>query len=460
MKIRLTFLSLLLSVTLIAQVTNLPTIFNVSEGMSSFSVVPQSLSYDGSNRVYIRTAEDEIAIYSNDFTPVKSFAINPIKNITIEIEKSRTVTREIINENVVFESSDLQVQEIYGSETGKAPDNWTNDDMKSYIETYYSETIVSIKPHPEGGTCFIYDMHDYEIDGSDAWNYYNVDIFGKRYPRYAYLWRDGYLYYEFNIAYHDESEYSKTYSDWTEISRDTTEYVQYWGIEFINHDYDDLSSESRDDGNGFSLTQTLFNNDEKYEYLTFPYEMEEWNEITRPIIDGQSTYTEYKTLYFLSYFTGFDVMSEDGSTLQSITFPQGFEMGEYVYAQISKLSDEYYIICQGEMNGSETLLIYKINRSESGSSVEQVCEPIKIGAYPNPANRNQTITIELNGENVGNEPTDLQVINMQGQVIKQQRIQIGQKQAQINTRNFSSGLHLIKAIQNGKNVGTEKVIVK
>ena len=112
------------------------------------------------------------------------------------------------------------------------------------------------------------------------------------------------------------------------------------------------------------------------------------------------------------------------------------------------------------MNGSETLLIYKINRSELGSSVEQVCEPIKIGAYPNPANRNQTITIELNGENVGNEPTDLQVINMQGQVIKQQRIQIGQKQAQINTRNFSSGLHLIKAIQNGKNVGTEKVIVK
>lgn len=462
MKAKLTFLSLLFSVALLAQVTNLPTIFNVGEeGISAFDVIPQSLSYDGSNRVYIRTADDEVAIYSNDLTLVKSFAINPTRRVDITIDKSRTVTRDgVISENVVFErSSDLQVQEIYGSETGKAPDNWTNDDMKLYIEGVYGVTIVSVKLHPEDGTWFIYDMPDY-IDGSDAWNYYRVDIFGKKYPRSAFLWRNGYLYSEY-IVYRDESEYSKTYSDWSEINRDTMAAgdVQGSGLLFINYDYDHLTTE--DGGNGFLLTQTLFNSDEKYEYITFPYEVLESEEgWFSPTIDDGQTYMQYASFWYGSYYTGFDVMSEDGSILQSITFPQGFEMCEYVNAQISKLSDEYYIICQGEMNGSETLLIYKINRSESGSSVEQVCEPIKIGAYPNPANRNQTITIELNGENVGNEPTDLEVINMQGQVIKQQRIQIGQKQAQINTRNFSSGLHLIKAIQNGKNVGTEKVIVK
>ncbi len=463
MKAKLTFLSLLFSVALLAQVTNLPTIFNVGEeGISAFDVIPQSLSYDGSNRVYIRTADDEVAIYSNDLTLVKSFAINPTRRVDITIDKSRTVTRDgVISENVVFESSDLQVQEIYGSETGKAPDNWTNDDMKLYIEGIYGVTIVSIKLHPEDGTWFIYDMADY-VNGSATGNYYGVDIFGKKYPRSAFLWRDGYLYSEDYIDYRDESEYSETYTDWSEINRDTMAAgdVQGSGLLFINYDYDHLTTE--DGGNGFLLTQTLFNSDEKYEYITFPYEVLESEEgwFSPTIDEGRLTYMQYASFWYGSYYTGFDVMSEDGSILQSITFPQGFEMWEYVNAQISKLSDEYYIICQGEMNGSETLLIYKINRSELGSSVEQVCEPIKIGAYPNPANRNQTITIELNGENVGNEPTDLQVINMQGQVIKQQRIQIGQKQVQINTRNFSSGLHLIKAIQNGKNVGTEKVIVK
>lgn len=462
MKTKLTFLLFLFCVTLIAQVTNLPTILETNEGISAFNLIPLSLSYDGSNRIYIRTAENEVAIYSNDFTPVKSFAINPTKTITIRTKRSRIVTQEIIKENVVFQYSNLQIFEIQDSETGKVPDSWTDNDMKSYLEGIYGETIVSIKSHPEGGTWFIYDM-----DSSDAWNYYKVRIFGKRYPKQAYLWRNGYLYWEHNIDYIDESEYSVTYSDWTEISKDTTEYIQDWRLVFVDCDYDRLLPEEK--GNGLCLSQTLFNSDEKYEYITFSHEKIEYR-IPHPFTSDENlVYTEYDDFFCKSNYIGFDVMSEDGSILQSVRFPKGFETFEYdIIVQIIKLSDEYYIICQGKMSKSENendnaegvLLIYKINRSKSDSSVEQVCEPIRIGAYPNPTNRNQIITIELNGENIDNIDTDLQVINMQGQVIKQQRIKAGQKQVQINTSNFSSGLHLIKAIQNGKNVGTEKVIVK
>ena len=64
MKTTSTILCLLFSVALTAQVTNLPTVLQVNdEGENAFSVVPKQLSYDGSNRVYIRTADDQIAIY-------------------------------------------------------------------------------------------------------------------------------------------------------------------------------------------------------------------------------------------------------------------------------------------------------------------------------------------------------------------------------------------------------------
>ena len=75
-------------------------------------------------------------------------------------------------------------------------------------------------------------------------------------------------------------------------------------------------------------------------------------------------------------------MSEDGSTLQSISLPNGFQMTETVSAQIIKLEGEYYIICIGEMGESAAMLVYKINRSNSGASVQQVSEPQKIsGAF-------------------------------------------------------------------------------
>ena len=153
-------------------------------------------------------------------------------------------------------------------------------------------------------------------------------------------------------------------------------------------------------------------------------------------------------------------MSEDGTILQTVTFPNGFEMIEYVTAQIIQLSGEFYILCQGEMNESETLLIYKLNRSSVGASVEQVCAPIKVGAFPSIANRNQMITIQLSGDNAGSSQTNLQVVDMQGKVMNQQTIPAGQTSTTIPAHRLSNGMNLIKITQGSKTIGTEKVIIK
>ena len=357
MKTTSTILCLLFSVALTAQVTNLPTVLQVNdEGENAFSVVPKQLSYDGSNRVYIRTADDQIAIYDNDFTPVKSITITPTRSEEIYITKEREVTVTVNTEdNVTFE-----------------------------------------------------------------------------------------------------------YGEWVEVERREYNRPRTSSIGFTNYDANPTHHYMFETGDGVCLTQTLFNSDDKYEYLYFPHELSEEYDCVGPTTgyDESGTYTEEETFYQYSLYKSFNVMSEDGAILQTVTFPNGFQMADYLDAQVIQLSEEFYILCQGEMNDSGTLLIYKINRSSVGASVEQVCAPIKVGAFPNLANRNQMITIQLSGDNAGNSRTNLQVVDMQGKVLNQQTIPAGQTSTTIPAHRLSNGMNLIKITQGSKTIGTEKVIIK
>ena len=357
MKTTSTILCLLFSVALTAQVTNLPTVLQVNdEGVNAFSVVPKQLSYDGSNRVYIRTADDQIAIYGNDFTPVKSITITPTRTEEIRITKEREVTVTVNTEdNVTFE-----------------------------------------------------------------------------------------------------------YGEWVEVKRSEYNRPRTSSIGFTNYDANPTHHYMFETGDGVCLTQTLFNSDDKYEYLYFPHELSEEYDYVDPTPDyyESGTYTEEKIFYQYSLYKSFNVMSEDGAILQTVTFPNGFQMADYLDAQVIQLSEEFYILCQGEMNDYTTLLIYKINRSSVGASVEQVCAPIKVGAFPSVANRNQMITIQLSGDNAGNNQTNLQVVDMQGKVLNQQTIPAGQTSTTIPAHRLSNGMNLIKITQGSKTIGTEKVIVK
>ena len=409
MKTKLTFACLLFSATLMAQVSNLPRVLNLNNeryvsGVSAFGVVPSSLSYDGSNRVYVRTDDNQVAIYSNAFTSVKSFNITPTLNGYVVIGMERTVTvsvtgGELISENIVVWDGDLMLEEINGSYT--VPAGWGETEIKNFLETNSEEyaglgfngTIIEIKPQPNGGTWFIYDMDAYTIDGRETGNYWEVETYGKQYPKSAFLWRNGYLYYEYNIGYTDQSTYSDrqtsySYSEWSETGRTSHESAQRDGLPFIDYDIDQVIYDEAS-GDGLCLTQTLFNTDDKYEYLSFPVsgsEMMEGNSPNEPICDDcyndGETFTESKSYFSIHIYNGFNVMSEDGNTLQSISFSNGFQMRESVSAQIIKLEDEYYLICTGEMGENAAMLVYKINRTSSGASVQQVSDPQKIsGAY-------------------------------------------------------------------------------
>ena len=251
MKIKFILLCLLFSVALTAQVTNLPTVLQINDvSENAFNVVPKQLSYDGSNRVYIRTADDQVAIYGNDFTPVKSFNITPTYQELISINKERTVTvtvtpGKLISSNVVVDRTSTSLHELrlFNEETQEwnytydVPASWTENDMKTYLENREEITIVSVTSHPDGGIMFIYDMDAYQADGSDAKNYFMVDTYGKQYPNTGFLWQNGYLY-SYYLSYSNESVYAEDevtfeYGEWVETSTDASESAQNNRIGFL-----------------------------------------------------------------------------------------------------------------------------------------------------------------------------------------------------------------------------------
>ena len=226
MKTKFISACLLFSATLMAQVSNLPTVLNVNTDNRYtdrvFGVVPSSLSYDGSNRVYVRTADDEVAVYSNAFAPVKSFNITPTHGGYVEVLLERTVTAsvtggELINSNLTVWDGDLNLipidcEEQTGDCSYDVPATWTENDVKSFLESdqnpwretgnlQESGSITQTKENPNGGVWFLFDMRDYYADGADAGNYWEVETYGKQYPKSAYLWRNGYLYLEINFPF-------------------------------------------------------------------------------------------------------------------------------------------------------------------------------------------------------------------------------------------------------------------
>lgn len=358
MKTKLTISCILLSATLMAQVSNLPTVLNLNERIEEYGygVVPKSLSYDGNNRVYIRLEDNLVGIYSNTFSPIKQFVITPTYRSDV------AETQEIASEyaTFLFSGSD-PLQDI--------PSTWTDEDVKNFLDTVSSYpfdgsiTILSYRPHPEGGTMFVPDI--------DNDNYYEFEKFGKEYPKTYYLRQENTLFKCYNAYY----QMAYTYTDnW--IEGEERRSIMLYGLNYVNYD-NDVSRGDSYSGDGLCLTQTLFNEDANYEYLHFPISSYTAREPYGPMCENCPNYREKYGTY-----TSFNVMSEDGTILQTVSFPNGFKMVRSVNVEIIKLSNEHYIICTGEMGENAAMLVYKINRTNTGTSVQQVSEPKKIsGAY-------------------------------------------------------------------------------
>ena len=179
------------------------------------------------------------------------------------------------------------------------------------------------------------------------------------------------------------------------------------------------------------LTQTLFNDDEKFEYLIEP---------------GSGTPTELK------------VVSEDGTVLQTLKYPAGVEVyrdeidlfvvGSNKYLRIGESVDE---------NGNEYMNLYKINKdAKDHSKVSIATAPMRVSVSPRMASRNQDINVVAEGNGV----REVIVTNAAGQVVYSTKVAAGENNVRISSRRLSSGLNVVSVKGADGKEENCKVIVK
>ena len=176
------------------------------------------------------------------------------------------------------------------------------------------------------------------------------------------------------------------------------------------------------------LTQTLFNNDNNYEYLVNNYDNNEW--------------------------IGSSIVSEDGTTIFS--WQPSAQGNESHSTFIVKWSNSYYLVTFERDNSNHQRIYtwYRIDRQTQ--SISRVEGEMPMNVFPSVADRSQTITVEL-GE--GNNATEVQVVNALGQVVKTVPVQSDQREVQLRASDLNGGMHIV-GTRTHEGQGACKIIIK
>jgi hypothetical protein len=223
-----------------------------------------------------------------------------------------------------------------------------------------------------------------------------------------------------------------------EITADATEFTDDYYFPCIMRIYtsDNLYSETPS-GNALYVTQTLFNDDAKYEYLM-------------AVVDQDRSCRSLK------------VKSEDGNTLSTIQFPDGYKLYSISENDVAliELNGKNYIIIKVEARlGGDSYdyynLVYKIDASTS--SVKQVGAPIKVKVSPTIVERGEMINVAL--PEIGANTGVINVVSTAGAVVFNQKVEAGTSQASIDTSSLQRGLYIV-TIDNGKTRESTKIIIR
>lgn len=222
----------------------------------------------------------------------------------------------------------------------------------------------------------------------------------------------------------------------------------YWSEEYVTkytvptylkiYNYDDNITEKII--SSVYYTQTLFNNDSKFEYI-------------KPVWDGERRIVRL------------DVIDEDGNTVNSITWTAGYFLnpiyynsGEMVYSdetynlcRLIVIGRKYYLILSvGASNHITQTLCYRIDRQTQ--SITRV-ENVPFNVFPTVAERGSDITVQLEE---GTNAREIVVVDAMGREVKCVPVAQGQREVKISTSDLGSGMGFVSDRKNG----AVKIIVR
>lgn len=436
MRTILSFAFLLITATSFAQQKVVPSM--------GFYVTPDIFS--SSNKPILQFEEDDqLALYDENIDLIRQIPLRKHKygySLTYNDMK-----REVKNVNV-----EIVKQHVYC----KFYEGFTYEDYleREIRDAGYDFTIVTKEISDHETMIYSTSVHyDYSMS-----MFFGYQVFGNEYPRRYMIYNSSE-----NVLYQYDVKYTAEYTDWISQGTRTENYeVDTPIIDVIYHDIDAASCYY---GMEFKASQTLFNNDDNFEYIIPKVTMTENaqgddSSITIPSnYDNQVvlTYTTCITEKQNPVFTGFQVISSDGSVLHDIDFGENYALADYVYleARVVKMGDNIYLaadcIDRSVEKKAYCTVFYRIDRNTS--SVKRVnVTPHKMVVKNNDTDIHVTMTSE-------DHPSKLVLTDVKGATIASKNIPAGVSSATIPSKG-ATGIHNITRLKNGKIIDNAKVLLR
>ena len=376
--------------------------------------------------------------------------------------------------NIAFYFKDNQLIEVFYTEEKSIEErgNWsehyhrfynmqaaefTQDNIAEYINvgqnldfedlrySFDSYQVDSIAVKDDGSTYFYTNA------------YYQSYFYGKQYPMLYFVWKGE------SLEAHG-LKYKQTYTgEWKQELKEDSYYEEnewLWDVQMFPFCVGEIIGEV--DDWGINATQTLFNNDEKWEFLRPIYTEVISN--TRESDRDDDGEIDYKEITYRDRLKAYEIVSEDGNVLSSFLVPEG----DYYDPRLILWDGEtYFGICvekkieeddyTEDYLYEEYMVIYSIDKN--ASSVKKIASTPAMRVSPALAERNSTVNVTLDAETVKNGG-ELIITDSNGRTVGRSHVEAGQTSVPVTTDRMGSGVYNITLTEKGQKVETARIIVK
>lgn len=385
----------------------------------NINFVPGDLTADNAAKVYTIENDDNVEVYDASLNRIKSFKMN--LNKATRGEKKEKCSNA---ENLTLTGCHLYEQGEY---------RYWNENNEEVVLTATSVDDMIAK---------IYFLENqtslYKININGKAGAYSGQLF-------YYIGEDGKVFYSAWDFYSWESIIEFGNEDalvWETISEETSD-VNGYAEELEYYNFDNSTNSADMD---FEISQTLFNDDSKWEYVVKkfgPLETEYTDYRIDEFDNGRAII--YRTARYEASIAGYSIMNEDGAEVGFIAKPDG-ESGLWLYdvvvignkKYLRADGDDYYYLFDLDNLGSAALVV---ERKDNMRVVSQG-DVVEIILPKNAAN----------GE-VG-------IVGMNGQMLGRQKVGDGQSRAKFNSANLAKGVYNATFTHKNGKRESQKFVVK
>lgn len=369
-------------------------------------VISKKFSYSGKPQIVTIDREASTAnIYDENMNLIK----------TVSYKKGQSSGKTVIEERFIvpgeYVDSIENVDQFPVSSIEEVIDLANLTSCESHTKKGNVHTFLPIEL-PEGEGTYYKVVY---TEGED----HCIQYYIQRYPKYS----------DWQVT--DERIYDDSYSDECQL--------------LYNYDADIVA-----DSHKFFLTQTMFNDDDKYEYILPVYEISKkgWTNEIDYVWQGNTRIATKRETHYQSQAVRFDVMSEDGNVIMSIpgnNINSFFLYGGKLYACIIEYTPD-----------SEKESLYAIDAQTNAIQTVQA-DFVKI--FPRMAGRGESITVETAGEAAG-QRREVVVTAMDGRIVSRVAVPAGETVTHINTSRMAGGVYNFTVYAGGKNIENGKIVIR